>query len=170
MRKPCMAWVVLLVCGLLWTGGVATAWGGSAGEDVIYSLSVAQVDELLAERENSERIVEYVRLMPGIWYYTTSLGQQVLLEGFLEDGLVVDFMTFYYVEFPANATYGKLEHINEWNREARFSRAYVDQDGDAVLEFDLDLEGGVTLGAVHAFLNLFDGIAFGFEMHITRGE
>lgn len=169
MRKPRVSWVVLLLCGCLWAVGVATAWGGSASEDVIYRLPIAQVDELLAEREESGMISGYIKIMPGIWYYTTLLGQDVFLEGSYEDGCVLDFMTFYYVEFPADATYGKLEHINAWNRERRFSRAYVDADGDAVLEFDLDLEGGVTLGAVDAFLNLFDGIAFLFEMYIIRG-
>ena len=36
--------------------------------------------------------------------------------------------------------------INEWNRTKRYSRAYVDSDGDAVIESDLDIKGGVTAG------------------------
>ncbi|WP_347241413.1 YbjN domain-containing protein [Thermus sp.] len=49
-----------------------------------------------------------------------------------------------------------LERINAWNREKRFSRAYLDKDGDPVLEWDLDLSGGVTDGAIKAFLDLFE--------------
>lgn len=41
-----------------------------------------------------------------------------------------------------------LKKINEWNAGKRFSRAYLDQDGDAVIEWDVDLEGGTTAGAL----------------------
>ncbi|MFT5680132.1 MAG: hypothetical protein ACI8RZ_001037 [Myxococcota bacterium] len=40
------------------------------------------------------------------------------------------------------------EKINEWNRGKRFARAYLDSVGDPCLEIDLDLEGGVSAGAV----------------------
>lgn len=49
-----------------------------------------------------------------------------------------------------------LERINAWNREHRFSRAYLDADGDPALEADLDLSGGVAEGAIRAFLDLFE--------------
>lgn len=41
-----------------------------------------------------------------------------------------------------------LKKINEWNASKRFSRAYLDKDGDAVIEWDVDLEGGTTAGAI----------------------
>ena len=41
-----------------------------------------------------------------------------------------------------------LKKVNEWNATKRFSRAYLDQDGDAVIEWDVDLEGGTTAGAL----------------------
>lgn len=37
-----------------------------------------------------------------------------------------------------------LKKVNEWNATKRFSRVYLDQDGDAVIEWDVDLEGGTT--------------------------
>jgi len=37
-----------------------------------------------------------------------------------------------------------LDTINEWNRDRRFGRAYLDQEGDAVIELDLNLEYGVS--------------------------
>ncbi|WP_024119306.1 YbjN domain-containing protein [Thermus thermophilus] len=40
-------------------------------------------------------------------------------------------------------------------RSKLFSRAYLDEDGDPVLEADLDLEGGVTNGAIRALLENF---------------
>ena len=41
-----------------------------------------------------------------------------------------------------------LKKVNEWNATKRFSRAYLDEDGDAVIEWDIDLEGGTTAGAL----------------------
>jgi Putative bacterial sensory transduction regulator len=41
-----------------------------------------------------------------------------------------------------------LKKMNEWNATKRFSRAYIDQDGDAVIEWDVDLEGGTTAEAL----------------------
>lgn len=40
-----------------------------------------------------------------------------------------------------NAT---MKRVNNWNKNRQFSRSYLDDDGDPVLELDLDLEGGVT--------------------------
>jgi hypothetical protein len=39
---------------------------------------------------------------------------------------------------------GTLSRVNEWNRTHRFSRAYIDNDGDPVIELDLDLTGGIS--------------------------
>lgn len=50
-------------------------------------------------------------------------------------------LQFYAYESDTNT---KLETINRWNRDKRYSRSYIDKDGDPVLELDLDLEGGVT--------------------------
>jgi hypothetical protein len=41
-----------------------------------------------------------------------------------------------------------LKKINEWNATKRFSRVYIDRDGDAVIDWDIDLEGGTTAGAL----------------------
>lgn len=37
-----------------------------------------------------------------------------------------------------------LEQVNAWNQTHRYSRAYIDAEGDPVIELDLDLAGGVT--------------------------
>ena len=45
--------------------------------------------------------------------------------------------------------------VNEWNQMNRFSRAYVDRDGNATLEDDLILSGGVTRENVEMFVKTF---------------
>ncbi|REJ90769.1 MAG: YbjN domain-containing protein [Planctomycetota bacterium] len=41
--------------------------------------------------------------------------------------------------------------VNEWNKNRRFSRAYVDDDGDYNIELDLVLSGGITVDRVKDF-------------------
>jgi hypothetical protein len=60
----------------------------------------------------------------------------------------------------------KAKTINQWNTEKRFSRAYVDTDGDAVIEGDLDLEHGVTAGALDAFIKTFEVSVSYFSVHL----
>lgn len=45
-----------------------------------------------------------------------------------------------------------LEVVNEWNQRFRYSRSYLDEDGDPHLELDLDLAGGVTAERIFDFL------------------
>jgi hypothetical protein len=42
--------------------------------------------------------------------------------------------------------------VNEWNRENRFSRAYIENDGSADLEDDLDLANGITPAGFEGFI------------------
>jgi hypothetical protein len=48
-----------------------------------------------------------------------------------------------------------LDTINAWNRDKRFGKAYLDADLDAVVEFDLNLEYGVTRDNVVAGFDLW---------------
>lgn len=56
----------------------------------------------------------------------------------------------FHISFgDGNAT---LKKINLWNATKRFSRTYLDDDGDPHLELDLDLAGGVTEGRIKDYL------------------
>lgn len=62
-------------------------------------------------------------------------------------------LQLYYVVTGGRWT---LENINEWNRTRRLCRAYIDPDGDLVLESDLLALGGVTNRQVVSFVAIFD--------------
>jgi hypothetical protein len=49
----------------------------------------------------------------------------------------------------------ELKHVNQWNKRYRFSKAYLDDEGDPLLEADLDLSG-VTRETVIKFVQNFD--------------
>lgn len=50
-----------------------------------------------------------------------------------------------------------LEKMNEWNRDHRFIRGYLDRDDDPVLESDIDFTGGVTEANIKAWIKIFRG-------------
>lgn len=52
-------------------------------------------------------------------------------------------------------TTATLQDVNIWNQEKRFARAYLDTDGDPVVEAELDMAGGVTLARVEDFIQTF---------------
>ena len=48
----------------------------------------------------------------------------------------------FYAGFKTDGNAPSLSRINEWNREKRFGRAYIDAEGDPVVEMDVDLDDG----------------------------
>ncbi len=48
-----------------------------------------------------------------------------------------------------------LQAINAWNRDSRFGRAYLDSEGDPVIELDLLMTGGVTLETIQVYITVF---------------
>jgi Putative bacterial sensory transduction regulator len=63
-----------------------------------------------------------------------------------------------------------LETLNNWNRDKRFARAYRDDEGDPVLEMDLDLDfGGIPRENVGEALNTWKALMEAFQAHI-HGE
>lgn len=59
------------------------------------------------------------------------------------------------------------EVVNEWNYRTRGGRAYLDADGDVVLESDLYVRGGLTQEAIVQFFKRFERLAKAFEAHLA---
>ncbi|PKL76929.1 MAG: hypothetical protein CVV27_07740 [Candidatus Melainabacteria bacterium HGW-Melainabacteria-1] len=59
-------------------------------------------------------------------------------------------------KFAVSGTALDVKALNEWNKKVRYSRAYLDDDGDVILESDQDLNGGVTIQRVSEFAKSFD--------------
>ncbi len=62
-----------------------------------------------------------------------------------------------------------LPRINDWNRTRRLCRAYVDPDGDLVLESDLLALGGVTDRQVVSFVAIFEKAVEMFIEEVASG-
>ncbi len=62
---------------------------------------------------------------------------------------------------------GSLNRINDWNRTKKFSRAYMDMDGDAILESEISFEGGLTAKAITNFITTYLVSLLVFVDHIN---
>lgn len=70
----------------------------------------------------------------------------------------------FYAGFANNKP--TLDAINAWNKDWRFGRAYLDADLDAVIEYDVDLEYGVTRENLAAQFALWGGLLEGYTDYI----
>ena len=60
-----------------------------------------------------------------------------------------------------------VESMNEWNRSKRFGRGYIDDENDAVLEMDVDLDdGGVSRLLFIDNIEFWQSLVGDFEEHI----
>jgi hypothetical protein len=60
-----------------------------------------------------------------------------------------------------------LDKINEWNRNKRFSRAYIDKENDPVIEMDVDLDdGGMSQALFMDNLEFWQTLMGQFQEHI----
>jgi Putative bacterial sensory transduction regulator len=60
-----------------------------------------------------------------------------------------------------------MNQANEWNKVKRFSRAYIDKDGDPALEFDVDLDdGGMSQALFIDNVEFWEASLANFKKHI----
>ncbi|QMV01619.1 YbjN domain-containing protein [Devosia sp. D6-9] len=60
----------------------------------------------------------------------------------------------------------EMDVINSWNRDKRFGKAYLDSDGDAVVEMDLNLEHGISSDNLDADISVWSLVVEQYAEHI----
>ena len=61
-----------------------------------------------------------------------------------------------------------LERINEWNKTRRFARAYIDNEGDPVIEMDVDMDfQGIARENFYGNLDIFLSSIPKFREHLA---
>lgn len=145
-------WMVALAAGALL---MASPPVRAQGADIITELSTARAEQVLKDLKLDFNLVN-----PGTYRFNVA-GYKVL---FFNKGNNVQL----YASFKKTVT---LTLINDWNRAKRYTRAYLDKDGDACLESDLDLEGGVSQGAIAELFKTWTTSLALFVAHIDfKGE
>ena len=78
------------------------------------------------------------------------------------DCRTIQFYTGFKPEKPVG-----LDRINEWNKRQRFGRAYIDGEGDPVIEMDVDLDdGGLSPALFTDNLEFWESSIAAFQKHI----
>ncbi len=71
-----------------------------------------------------------------------------------------------YAGFVAEGTIER-GRVNDWNKSSRFTRAYIDNEGDPVLEMDLNFSfGGIAERQLEDWLYLWEISLSSFHQHI----
>lgn len=135
-------------------GQASTATGSGStsrsSSEVITSISVGDLRSLLSDMGYEPRSLEG---QDNAW--AVQMGDRPVLVRIGGEGK--NLLLWSYVQG------GSLNKVNEWNKEKRFSRAYLDGDGDANVEWDIDLEGGVTVDAVREGIRTFQAVVQVFK-------
>jgi len=61
-----------------------------------------------------------------------------------------------------------MEQVNDWNKRQRFSRAYVDDEGDLVMEADLRAYDGISRRKIAVWLGLFERSLQAFMWEVAQ--
>jgi hypothetical protein len=79
-----------------------------------------------------------------------------------KDCATVQFHSGYDLKTPVS-----LDKLNEWNRNKRFGRAFLDAENDPILEMDVDLDdGGLSQALFIDNVQFWSSILGEFEKHI----
>jgi hypothetical protein len=118
---------------------VSIAGAGLQNQPVITQLSDSDMGLLL-----NEMGAPYQQAQANLFVFETD-GVKVVL---YNHGTSIQLHTFFEV-WPSP------QKINQWNANKRFCRAYLNNDGKAAIESDLDLAGGVTIENFGAFFRTY---------------
>lgn len=118
--------------------GCATTSSTRAESPVFLSISPTELTQLMREEGYS------VEEDNGVDWKLDGVNTHLL---FMDGTQSIQFYVAY--QNSGNST---LESVNQWNKTHRYSRSYLDDDNDPVLELDLDLAGGVTRDRILDFL------------------
>jgi hypothetical protein len=77
-----------------------------------------------------------------------------------------DFLSLQFrAGFSVSST---LEIVNTWNKDNRYGKAYLDGDGEPILEYDIDLEGGSTESTVVEAVRTFRALVTHFSSKVLE--
>jgi len=69
--------------------------------------------------------------------------------------------------FGLSGTSANVNTVNDWNKSKRFSRAYIDGDGDPCVELDYDLEGGVSDESIKVWFDTVTAVVKSFRSAVS---
>jgi hypothetical protein len=139
-RIPKMNRVRLALVSLACLVASATARAETSQQEVILSVTPA---EILKNDQGKRRI----RTRIGGWNVTLNFYSCDDNENCKSIGLR---------SFFENEKKRGPQFANDWNREKRFTKVYIDKDNDVNIEYDFLFRDGVTKGNVRAYFDVYE--------------
>jgi hypothetical protein len=136
LREILMGLRAILAAAVLVLGGAASV----SAQELIDGTNVDEVANVargfgsvtMDKADNGDPLIN--GKIEGVSYY-------LFFRNCADDNTNCEDLNFYAV-FPGNKP--TMESTNAWNRDKRFGKAYLDSDLDAVIEYDVNLEYGVS--------------------------
>jgi hypothetical protein len=150
---------LLSVAALLCLGNAAPA---SAQDAVLIDGSQAQAILDVALGYGSASLETQDNGNPRIAGHVAGLPYQVFFMNCAEGSRCEDLN--FYAGF--SGTKPTLDAINAWNRDKRFGNAYLDSELDAVIEYDLNLDHGVTRDNLDADFSVWSQLLDQFAAYV----
>lgn len=135
-------WTAVTLCALTASPALAQAIvDGSQVDDIVTIARGYGSAKLETQEDGAPRIAGNIK---GVPYY-------VFFLNCAEDAACED-LNFYAGFANIKPT---MDALNAWNRDKRFGNAYLDADLDAAIEYDMNLEYGVTRENLDAAFGLW---------------
>jgi hypothetical protein len=152
----------MLLCGALILAFAGQSAVAASKDDVVERVSAAELQRIFGDLGYTGTEIDedgdlFVRMQ----------GYAVLVLVGSYDGVYISLTTAF-----ADTT-ATLATVNAWNRDKRFSRAYLDNEMDPVVEAELDLAAGVTIGRIRDFIQTFGQLSlpdFVAEVAVPAGR
>jgi len=150
------------LASLLLGGAILVAGSWPVAAQVIVDGN--QVDDIVAIARGigSASLEKQSNGDPRIAGTTGGIGYQVFFLNCTDNAACEDIN--FYAGFLDNKP--TMDAMNAWNRDKRFGNAYLDSDLDAVIEFDVNLEHGVTRENLEAAFSLWTLLLEQFSAYI----
>lgn len=144
---------------------LALGLGSAAGAQLVSSQQPASVVQAMESEGWAARLVAPKDGDPYIESKRDGLKLLVLFMNCNTDHQDCRSLQFYMGFNDAKDT--TLDQLNEWNRTKRFGRAYRDEEGDPVMEMDVDTDqGGISPALFAEYLKTWSSLMEQFHGHI----
>jgi Putative bacterial sensory transduction regulator len=152
------SWLGMAALAVLAPAGATTA---QTKEEIFHSVQAKQIESIFNELD-----IKFVKNQPKQAPDDTDFDFE--RKGFkirftLSKGKML-WLSSYFPKAP-------LERLNQWNVNAKFSRALLDRVGDreySIVEWQLDAAGGVTKNMIRQFIARFEDEVVRFDQFLSK--
>lgn len=131
-----------------------TSWTRAADNEVITKMTVAKIEKIMKSFTDVKNFKELENNL----YVFEILGMKVVLHNGLESLQLLSI----------HSERVTISRLNEWNRERKFTKAYLDANENPCLDHAIELTGGVTEKNVKEWVSTYVAHLKEFKKHLAE--